>query len=103
MPDGEYALGSLGIVKRGGAVYLADRPEILAGSALTMDRALVNLLQIGLPLAEAVRRISAIPAAYLGLDDAGRLETGARADIVVLDGEHAIAEVFVEGERVAPD
>ena len=68
-----------------------------------MDRALANLLQIGLPLVEAVRRISTIPAAYLGLDDRGRLETNARADIVVLDGEHAIADVFVEGERVSPD
>ena len=47
MPDGEYRLGTHPIIKRGDTVRLADGG--LAGSVLTMDRALRNLLTLGLP------------------------------------------------------
>ena len=65
MPDGEYHLGAHRIIKHGDTVRLADGS--LAGSVLTMDRALRNLLSLGLPLAEAARRCSTLPAEYLGL------------------------------------
>ena len=45
MPDGEYRLGTHRIFKRGGTVRLADGG--LAGSVLTMDRALRNLMRLG--------------------------------------------------------
>jgi N-acetylglucosamine-6-phosphate deacetylase len=98
MPDGEYRLGRHRVHKCLGGVRLAD--GTLAGSALTMDQALRNLVQIGLPLAEASARTSTFAARYLGLQDRGRLAAGALADVVVLDHELNVAQVIVEGEAL---
>ena len=95
MPDGDYHLGLHPIVKRGDLVRLADGS--LAGSVLTMDQALRNLLLLGLPLAEATRRCSTLPADYLGLDDRGRLVPGAAADLVIVDGVGHVQGVICEG------
>jgi N-acetylglucosamine-6-phosphate deacetylase len=98
MPDGEYRLGRHRVHKCLGGVRLAD--GTLAGSALTMDQALRNLVQIGLPLAEASARTSTFAAQYLGLQDRGRLAAGAMADVVVLDRELNLTQVIVEGEAL---
>jgi N-acetylglucosamine-6-phosphate deacetylase len=98
MPDGEYALGTHRIHKAGDSVRLADGG--LAGSVLTMERALRNLMAIGLPLEDAARRLSSLPAAYLGLEDRGRLEVGTAADLVVVDRAGRLQAVFVEGREV---
>ncbi|ATE71128.1 N-acetylglucosamine-6-phosphate deacetylase [Lysobacter capsici] len=99
MPDGEYALGSQRVHKCLGCVRLASGS--LAGSALTMDQALRNLVEVGLDLADAAHRVSTFPADYLGLCDRGRLEPGACADFVVLDPQLRIVEVHVAGRAVA--
>lgn len=99
MPDGDYRLGRQTVHKCLGGVRLAD--GTLAGSALTMDQALRNLVQIGLSLAEASARCSTQAAVYLGLDDRGRLVPGAWADIVVMDAATLqLRQVCVEGEAV---
>jgi N-acetylglucosamine-6-phosphate deacetylase len=95
MPDGQYRLGSQTVFKKEGAVRLAD--GTLAGSALTMDQALRNLVAIGLSVAEACQRLATFPAEYLGLRDRGRLKNGAWADITVLDRDLKVAAVFGEG------
>ena len=99
MPDGEYQLGALLIFKRGETVRLAD--GALAGSVLTMDRAMRDLLTLGLPLAEADRRCSTLPAEYLGLPDRGRLVPGGAADVVVLDRAGTLLTVLAEGRSVS--
>ncbi|WP_347554578.1 N-acetylglucosamine-6-phosphate deacetylase [Robbsia sp. KACC 23696] len=99
MPDGDYKLGSQPVNKCLGAVRLAD--GTLAGSALTMDQALRNLVEIGLPLADASRRLSQYPADYLDETQRGRLTTGALADIVVLDAGLRVLDVFVSGRHIA--
>ena len=101
MPDGEYRLGRHTVTKCLGGVRLAD--GTLAGSTLTMDQALRNLLALGLPLAEASRRCSTIAAQHLGLADRGQLCPGAWADVVVLDQQFCVQQVWVEGERLVPD
>jgi N-acetylglucosamine-6-phosphate deacetylase len=98
MPDGDYRLGAHDIVKRGDTVRLADGS--LAGSVLTMDLALRNLLRLGLPLAEAARRCSTLPADHLGLAERGRVVPGAAADLVVLDPRGMIQAVLAEGRAV---
>ena len=55
------------------------------------------------PLAEAARRCSTIAARHLGLADRGQLCPGAWADVVVLDQQFRVEQVWVEGERIAPD
>jgi N-acetylglucosamine-6-phosphate deacetylase len=98
MPDGDYHLGRHPIRKTGNEVRLAD--GTLAGSALTMDQALRNLLSLGLPLAEASRRLSSLPAGYLSLEERGRIVPGAAADLVVVDAAGRLQAVFAEGAPV---
>lgn len=98
MPDGEYALGSQRVFKCQGCVRLGSGS--LAGSALTMDQALRNFVDIGLTLHDASDRLSRFPADYLGEHQRGRLAPGAWADIVVLDADLQPTAVFVEGEAI---
>jgi N-acetylglucosamine-6-phosphate deacetylase len=72
----------------------------LAGSALTMDQALRNLVSLGLDVADASNRLSRYPADYLGLIDRGRVQAGAWADLVVLDPQLQVRQVFVEGDAI---
>ncbi|WP_252090709.1 N-acetylglucosamine-6-phosphate deacetylase [Pseudomonas sp. MWU13-3659] len=97
MPDGEYRLGSHTVTKCLGGVRLPD--GTLAGSTLTMDQALRNLVKIGLPLAEASDRLSRFPADYLGITERGRLQPGAWADAVLLDRQLNLTAVMIEGEQ----
>ncbi|MET0264617.1 MAG: N-acetylglucosamine-6-phosphate deacetylase [Duganella sp.] len=96
MPDGEYMLGRQVVTKCMGGVRLAD--GTLAGSTLTMDQALRNLVGLGLDLADASARVSTYAADYLGLAERGRLAPGAWADIVVLDRDLRLKAVYLEGE-----
>jgi N-acetylglucosamine-6-phosphate deacetylase len=98
MPDGEYRLGTHRIVKQGEAVRLVD--GTLAGSVLSMGRALRNLLALGLLLEDAARRCSTFPADYLGLAERGRIAPGAVADLVVVDGHGRLVATVVEGREV---
>ena len=100
MPDGEYSLGRHAVFKCQGGVRLAD--GTLAGSTLTMDQALRNLVHtLELPLADASKRVSTYAARHLGLTDRGCLAQGAWADLVVMDRDLQLQAVFVEGQLVA--
>jgi len=99
MPDGSYPLGQHIVHKCLGGVRLAD--GTLAGSALTMDQALRNLVHIGLPLAQASARLSTNAARYLRLPDRGVIAEGAWADLVVLHpATLEVQHVVVEGEAI---
>jgi len=98
MPDGEYRLGSHRVTKCMGGVRLAD--GTLAGSTLTMDQALRNLIELGLSLREASLRVSTHAADYLGLQDRGRIDEGHLADLIVLDRDLQLQRVLVEGEEI---
>ena len=99
MPDGPYPLGQHTVHKCMGGVRLAD--GTLAGSALTMDQALRNLVHIGLSVEQASARVSTYAARYLGLSDRGLIAPGAWADLVVLDPQTLqVQQVVVEGEAI---
>lgn len=90
------ALIDRGVRVEGGAPALPD--GTLAGSALTMDRAVANVVQhAGINVADAVRAASTTPAAVLGADDRGRIAPGCRADLVALDGDLRVAATWVAG------
>lgn len=96
MPDGQYMLGRQVVHKCMGGVRLPD--GTLAGSTLTMDQALRNLVSLGLDLADASRRVSTYAADYLGETCIGRLAPGCFADFVVLGRDLKIKAVYIEGE-----
>ena len=99
MPDGEYRLGRHRVTKCLGGVRLAD--GTLAGSTLTMDQALRNLVnELGLDLPDASKRVSTHAADYLGVTDRGRLTIGAWGDVVVLDRDLKLLDVYVEGSSI---
>ncbi len=98
MPDGQYMLGRVQVNKCLGGVRLAD--GTLAGSTLTLDQALRNLVGLGLDLADASRRVSTYAADYLGLAERGRIAPGAFADLVVLDRQLQLKAVYIEGEQI---
>ena len=96
MPDGDYRLGRQRVTKCLGGVRLPD--GTLAGSTLTMDQALRNLINVlGLDLCDASRRVSTYAADYIGATDRGRLVPGAWGDIVVLDRDLQVIDVLLEG------
>jgi N-acetylglucosamine-6-phosphate deacetylase len=73
----------------------------LAGSLTLLDEAVANVVGLGVPVERAIELATAVPAAALGLDDRGRLEAGARADIVALDPSTlAVRAVWLAGDRV---
>ncbi|WKB51564.1 N-acetylglucosamine-6-phosphate deacetylase [Eleftheria terrae] len=98
MPDGDYMLGRHKVTKCMGGVRLPD--GTLAGSTLTMDQALRNLVGLGLELDDASRRVSTFAADYLALHERGRLTPGAWADVVVMDRQLQLKQVIVEGEAL---
>jgi N-acetylglucosamine-6-phosphate deacetylase len=98
MPDGQYRLGSHSVTKCTGGVRLAD--GTLAGSTLTMDQGLRNLVDIGVPLDDAARRLSTYAADYIGEIDRGRLAEGTSADLVVMTHDLHLKAVYVEGELI---
>jgi N-acetylglucosamine-6-phosphate deacetylase len=97
MPDGTYMLGRHSVQKCFGGVRLPD--GTLAGSTLTMDQALRNLVGLGLDLADASRRVSTNAADFLGEAGRGRLVAGCFADLVVLRRDLTIKAVYIEGEQ----
>ncbi len=99
-PDGDYALGQMAVEVRDGVARLADGSGAgaIAGSTLTMDAAVrFAVLTAGLPLLEVVHAASTAPARAWGLSDVGALETGRRADLVVLDARLEVVRVMRAG------
>jgi N-acetylglucosamine-6-phosphate deacetylase len=95
-PDGDYTLGgNVAIHSAGGVVRNAAGS--LAGSALTMLDAVRNLHALGVPLATALRAATEAPARMARRPDLGRLEPGARADLIVLDDSLDLDQVLFAG------
>jgi len=95
LDPGEYALGGRPVHVRDGAVRLPD--GTLAGSVLTMDEAVRNLVAAGASLAAAVHAAATAPARLLGRDDLGVLSPGAPAHVTVLDDELQPVRTLVGG------
>jgi len=87
MGDGTFQLGGFQVEVRGDRCEFEGR---LAGSVLTLDRAVRNTMKFAsVALSSAVRMVSFNPAQLLGIEDRGVIQAGAIADLNVLrpDGE----------------
>jgi N-acetylglucosamine-6-phosphate deacetylase len=91
-----------------GVARIAGTPTI-AGSTTTMDQLFRRAVQAWAPegrdageaLMHAARQTATIPARVLRRPDVGSLETGRRADFVVLDADLRVADVVVGGAEVS--
>lgn len=102
MPDGAYTLGNLAVTVLGDRCSLTDAPGTLAGSVLTLDRAVANLQQFtGTPLANAVRCASSHPAAMLGLADTiASLRPGQPASFNRYTADGHLEATILHGQRL---
>jgi N-acetylglucosamine-6-phosphate deacetylase len=96
--DGRYDLGGLAVEVTGGVARLADGGSI-AGSTLTQDAALRNVVDAGVPLERAVHALTAAPARAIGRRDLGHLAPGALADAVLLDQQLGVRRVWTAGQE----
>ncbi len=98
MPDGTYMLGDMTVQVHEG-VCLSE--GVLAGSVLTLDRAVANVCRMtGASLATAVRLASHNPAAMLGLSHLHALEPGAPANFNIYDDAGNRHGSLLNGERL---
>jgi N-acetylglucosamine-6-phosphate deacetylase len=98
--DGDYQLGGLAVRVTGGVARLVDGGAI-AGSTLTMDRAVQFVIDAGVAVPAAARMAATNPARLLGLADrTGSLRAGLAADLVVLDGGFRLQAVMAGGAWV---
>lgn len=97
--DGDYVLGTLAVEVRDGVARIAGT-DTIAGSTLTLSKAVTNAVRYGVDPLVAVRAATIRPARWLGLD-AGDLVVGGRADAVVLDETWTVTRVLRKGEWLA--
>ncbi len=104
LQDGNYRLGELDIVVKGGVAKLM-KEQSFAGSVITMNTAVKNMVKVvGLPIYDAVRMATEIPAKIMGIaDKKGTLSQGKDADIIVFDKDFNILIAMVEGEILYRD
>jgi N-acetylglucosamine-6-phosphate deacetylase len=96
MHDGTYRLGTIEVTVKGGVCRNAEGK--LAGSTLTLDRALRYLVELGVPVIEAVRMATVLPARRIGLaGKKGIIAIGADADLVVLTQDLRVDAVMTRG------
>ncbi|WP_409343151.1 N-acetylglucosamine-6-phosphate deacetylase [Paenibacillus sp. MBLB4367] len=100
-PDGDYFLGELPIIVKDNKATLRDGGS-LAGSTLTMDRALRNTIAFtGLSLESVLPGLTLNPARQVGIDDRkGSIEAGKDADLVILDADLNVKATYVRGRNV---
>jgi len=99
MADGQYHLGGTDVYVANGAARLKEGN--LAGSTLTMDRAVRNVMRFaGISLEEAVSMATERVADSLHLEKKGRIRVGNDADLTLLDDELQVKMTMVSGKTV---
>lgn len=99
MPDGEYQLGGFAVEVQDGRAMARG---VLAGSVLTLDRALSNFVKFtGAGVEDGLRLLSRNPAAMTGLDHrAGSIVPGRAANLVAVDREGKLVASMIAGAPV---
>jgi N-acetylglucosamine-6-phosphate deacetylase len=98
MPDGRYRLGTLEVEVKNG---MCTANGSLAGSVLTMDRAVRNIVEFGgWDLQHAIRAATLNPSRVTGLTGKGVLHAGASADLVVLSPTGEVLHTIIRGTAI---
>jgi N-acetylglucosamine-6-phosphate deacetylase len=100
MPDGEYRLGGFPVQVANGR---ATHDGVLAGSVLTLDRALENFVAFtGAEVEDGMHLLTTNPATMIGLGDGvGKLAAGHDANLVVVNAQGRLMASIVRGRVVA--
>ncbi len=106
MPDGEYLFGPLDggeLIWRRDGVGVMPNGQALASGVVGMDACVRNFHRMtGVSLPEVVRMASLTPARIAGVEcDIGSIAVGKRADLLVLDDNLEVRQVFLGGEPLA--
>ncbi len=95
MPEGRYRLGHVDVEVKNGRCTADGK---LAGSVLTLDSAVRNVMRFaGWELQQALRPASLNAAHVARLSDRGKLEAGSLADIIVLNANGEVTNTIVHG------
>ena len=102
MPDGPYVLAGVPITVADGKASVTAAPGTLAGSVLTMDRAVANLQAFtGCALETAVRAASSQPATMLGIGDSiASLRVGQPTNFNQFSASGQLEATYLRGERL---
>ena len=97
MPDGQYSLGGQDVIVKNGAARLLD--GTLAGSVLTLDKAVKNIYSnSNYPLNEVVRMATYNGAKHCHVEDhKGLIKEGYDADLILFNEDIEIQKVFEIG------
>ncbi len=100
LPDGEYEFINRTVRVADGSVRLID--GTLAGSVLTLDRAIRNMVAMaGIAWSDAIRMATLTPAMITSVNNRkGKVAPGMDADLVVLDERGCVQQTWVRGQLV---
>jgi N-acetylglucosamine-6-phosphate deacetylase len=96
-PEGTYELGDRTVHVADGVCRLDD--GTLAGSVLTMDQAVRNLLELGFGVPQAVAAATTAPAELVRRPELGTLRPGTPADVCILDDAFQVVRTIVAGKE----
>ena len=96
--DGVYTLAGQGVTVTDGQALLAD--GTLAGSAISLLEAVRRAVRFGLPLSAAAYAASTAPARAIGAGDIGSIAVGRAADLLILDEQLQVVQVYIDGRPV---
>lgn len=96
LKDGIYWLGPRKVIIKDGVARTED--GTLAGSTISMIKAIRNILKIGFPLRETIRMATTTPCNAMGLRGIGKISRGYKADFVIMNKQLEIVEVYIDGE-----
>ncbi|MCX8189066.1 MAG: N-acetylglucosamine-6-phosphate deacetylase [Nitrososphaeria archaeon] len=97
LDDGTFKLGPMGIIVKDGISRLSD--GTLAGSTLTMDKAVKNAVKIGIPLIKVLEMATLTPCKAMMVEGKGYIREGNDADLIVLDKNLNVISTYIKGEK----
>lgn len=99
LPDGQYRLGGLGVVKHGRKAVLQEDESVIAGSVTNLFDCMKHAVkEMGIPMETTIRAATVNPAKAIGADDLyGSIEVGKKACLVLMDEEMNIVKIVNRG------